>query len=155
MEKVASVFSFEVMGNQRINPFGEKPSFVSRTLENKVNYFVNVDYEQGLPGSTPIPTFCYYPIKTEVVGGRLFLRKYPGILTDGIIMLARKKAIEVTVDEVSRGRVVLGDRVEDFAVLAERYADIIPEVVVTPDSVDRLAGVNLFDYTLNPQAYWL
>lgn len=155
MEKVASVFSYRMMGDSKMNPFAEKPSFVSSTLENKVNYFVNVDYEQGPPGATPIPTFCYYPIKTEIIGGRLFLRKFPAILTDGIIMLARKKAIEVFVDEVARGRAILGDRVEDFASLAERYANLVPERVVTAEAVDPLAGVDLFTYTVNPQAYWL
>lgn len=154
MEKVGSVFSFQDMGNLKINPFGEKPSFVSRTLENKVNYFVTIDHEQGLPGTPPIPTFCYYPIKTEVIGGRLFLRKFPGLLSDGILMLARKKAIEVTVDEVSRGRILLGDRVVEFATLTERY---VSEVVVpaAPVATDPLANVDLFTYSINPQAYWL
>lgn len=155
MEKVVSVFSFELMGNVGINPFGEKPSFVSRTLENKVNYFVSIDREQGMPGSTPIPTFCYYPVKTEIVGGRLILRKFPSVLTDGILMLARKKAIEITVDEISRGRIILGDRVEDFAALAERYESIAPAVIVTNEAVDPLSEVDLFTYTANPMAHWL
>ncbi len=153
MEKVASVFNYQLMGNLNINPAGEKPSFVSSTLENKVNYFVVLDYEQGVPGSPPVPKFCYYPVKFEIVGGRLFLRKYPGILADGILMLARKKAIEVTIDEVSRGRVLLGNRVVDFADLAEQYAGITaeaPELVTT----DRLSDVDLFTYSVNPQAYW-
>ncbi len=153
MEKVASVFNYQIMGNLNINPAGEKPSFASSTLENKVNYFVILDYEQGVPGSPPVPKFCYYPVKFEIVGGRLFLRKYPGLLADGILMLARKKAIEVTIDEVSRGRVLLGNRVVDFADLAEQYAGITAEapVLVTED---RLSDVTLFTYSINPQAYW-
>ena len=152
MEKVASVFNFQMMGNLSINPMGEKPSFVSRELENKVNYFVNIDYEQGAPGTPPVPTFCYYPVKTEVVGGRLKLVKFPGILTDGILMLARKKAIEVTVDEIARGRILLGNRVVDFSEVLERYSDLVadaPEAVVT-EEIDA----TLFQYTINPQAYW-
>jgi len=155
VEKVGSVFSFQDMGNLKINPFGEKPSFISRTLENKVNYFVTVDHENGMPGTPPIPTFCYYPIKTEVIGGRLFLRKFPGLLSDGIIMMARKKAIEVNIDEVSRGRVILGNRVEEFATLAERYATMVVEAPVAEPVVDPLAEVDLYTYTTNPQAYWL
>lgn len=155
MEKVVSVFSFRDMGNLKVNPLGEKPSFISRTLENKVNYFVTIDSQQGMPGTPPIPTFCYYPVKTEIIGGRLLIRKYPGMLSDGILMLARKKAIEVTVDEVSRGRVILGNRVEDFAALAERYATLVPPTPVAAAVVDPLAEVDLFTYSINPQAYWL
>lgn len=153
MEKVSSVFSYQLMGNLQINPGGEKPSFASGTLENKVNYFVVLDHEQGVPGSPPVPKFCYYPVKFEVVGGRLFLRKFPGLLADGILMLARKKAIEVTIDEISRGRILLGNRVIDFAELEERYAAISSEapVLVTED---RLSEVTLFTYSVNPQAYW-
>lgn len=153
MEKVASVFNYQIMGNLNINPAGEKPSFASSTLENKVNYFVVLDYEQGVPGTAPVPKFCYYPVKFEIIGGRLFLRKYPGLLADGILMLARKKAIEVTIDEISRGRVLLGNRVIDFADLAEQYASIsaeAPELVTE----DRLSDVTLFTYSVNPQAYW-
>lgn len=153
MEKVASVFNFQMMGNLSINPLGEKPSFISRTLENKVNYFVNVDYEQGVPGTPPSPRFCYYPVKMEQVGGRLMIRKFPSILTDGILMLARKKAIEVTVDEIARGRIVLGDRVVDYADLVARYEAFMseaPELVTT----EYLAEVSLFQYSVNPQAYW-
>ena len=95
MEKVASVFNYQLMGNLSINQAGEKPSFVSPTLENKVNYFVILDYEQGVQGSPPVPKFCYYPVKFEIVGGRLFLRKYPGILADGILMLARFNSVRV------------------------------------------------------------
>ncbi len=153
MEKVSSVFSYQLMGNLQINPGGEKPSFVSGTLENKVNYFVVLDHEQGVPGSPPVPKFCYYPVKFEVIGGRLFLRKFPGLLADGILMLARKKAVEVTIDEISRGRVLLGNRVIEFAELEERYAAIAAEA---PELVteDRLSEVTLFAYTVNPQAYW-
>lgn len=153
MEKVSSVFSYQLMGNLQINPAGEKPSFVSGTLENKVNYFVILDHEQGVPGSPPVPKFCYYPVKFEVIGSRLFLRKFPGILADGILMLARKKAIEVTIDEISRGRILLGERVIDFADLEERYAAIAAEA---PELVteDRLSDVTLFAYSVNPQAYW-
>ena len=153
MEKVASVFNYRLMGNLNINPAGEKPSFASPTLENKVNYFVVLDYEQGVPGSQPVPKFCYYPVKFEIIGGRLFLRKYPGLLADGILMLARKKAIEVTIDEISRGRVLLGNRVVEFADLAEQYAGITAEA---PELVteDRLSDVTLFTYSVNPQAYW-
>lgn len=153
MEKVASVFNYRLMGNLSINPAGEKPSFASPTLENKVNYFVVLDYEQGVPGSQPVPKFCYYPVKFEIIGGRLFLRKYPGLLADGILMLARKKAIEVTIDEISRGRVLLGNRVVEFADLAEQYAGITAEA---PELVteDRLSDVTLFTYSVNPQAYW-
>lgn len=153
MEKVASVFNFQMMGNLSINPLGEKPSFISRTLENKVNYFVNVDYEQGVPGTPPSPRFCYYPVKMEQVGGRLMIRKFPSILTDGILMLARKKAIEVTVDEIARGRIVLGDRVVDYADLVARYEAFMseaPELVTT----EYLAEISLFQYSVNPQAYW-
>lgn len=153
MEKVASVFNFQIMGNLNINPLGEKPSFVSRTLENKVNYFVCVDYEQGTPGTPAVPRFCYYPVKMEQVGGRLMLRKFPAILTDGILMLARKKAIEVTIDEIARGRIVLGNRVIDYATLVERYANLVSEdreVTLT----DTLSDVTLFQYSVNPQAYW-
>lgn len=153
MEKVSSVFSYQLMGNLQINPGGEKPSFVSGTLENKVNYFVVLDHEQGVPGSAPVPKFCYYPVKFEVIGGRLFLRKFPGLLADGILMLARKKAVEVTIDEISRGRVLLGERVIEFAELEERYAAIAaeaPELV----TADLLSEVTLFAYTVNPQAYW-
>lgn len=153
MEKVASVFNYQIMGNLNINPAGEKPSFASSTLENKVNYFVVLDYEQGVPGTAPVPKFCYYPVKFEIIGGRLFLRKYPGLLADGILMLARKKAIEVTIDEISRGRVLLGNRVIDFADLAEQYAGIsaeAPELVTE----DRLSDITLFTYSVNPQAYW-
>lgn len=153
MEKVSSVFSYQLMGNLQINPGGEKPSFVSGTLENKVNYFVVLDHEQGVPGSPPVPKFCYYPVKFEVIGGRLFLRKFPGLLADGILMLARKKAVEVTIDEISRGRVLLGNRVIEFAELEERYAAVAAEA---PELVteDRLSEVTLFAYTVNPQAYW-
>lgn len=153
MEKVSSVFSYQLMGNLQINPGGEKPSFVSGTLENKVNYFVVLDHEQGVPGSPPVPKFCYYPVKFEVIGGRLFLRKFPGLLADGILMLARKKAIEVTIDEISRGRILLGNRVIDFAELEERYEAISSEapVLVTED---LLSDVTLFTYSVNPQAYW-
>ena len=153
MEKVSSVFSYQLMGNLQINPGGEKPSFVSGTLENKVNYFVVLDHEQGVPGSPPVPKICYYPVKFEVIGGRLFLRKFPGLLADGILMLARKKAVEVTIDEISRGRVLLGNRVIEFAELEERYAAIAAEA---PELVteDRLSEVTLFAYTVNPQAYW-
>lgn len=153
MEKVSSVFSYQLMGNLQINPGGEKPSFVSGTLENKVNYFVVLDHEQGVPGPPPVPKFCYYPVKFEVIGGRLFLRKFPGLLADGILMLARKKAVEVTIDEISRGRVLLGNRVIEFAELEERYAAIAAEA---PELVteDRLSEVTLFAYTVNPQAYW-
>lgn len=153
MEKVSSVFSYQLMGNLQINPAGEKPSFVSGTLENKVNYFVILDHEQGVPGSPPVPKFCYYPVKFEVIGGRLFLRKFPGLLADGILMLARKKAVEVTIDEISRGRILLGERVIDFADLEERYAAIAAEA---PELVteDRLSEVTLFTYSVNPQAYW-
>lgn len=153
MEKVASVFNYQLMGNLKINPAGEKPSFASQTLENKVNYFVVLDYEQGVPGTPAVPKFCYYPVKFEIIGGRLFLRKYPGILADGILMLARKKAIEVTIDEISRGRILLGNRVLDFADLAEQYAGITAEA---PELVteDRLSDVTLFTYSVNPQAYW-
>ena len=153
MEKVSSVFSYQLMGNLQINPAGEKPSFASGTLENKVNYFVVLDHEQGVPGTPPVPKFCYYPVKFEVIGGRLFLRKFPGLLADGILMLARKKAIEVTIDEISRGRILLGDRVIEFAELEERYAAIsaeAPELVTE----DRLSEVTLFTYSVNPQAYW-
>lgn len=153
MEKVASVFNYLMMGNLKINPMGEKPSFVSRELEGKVNYFVNIDYEQGVPGTPPSPRFCYYPVKSEIVGGRLVIRKFPAILTDGILILARKKAIEVTVDEIARGRITLGDRVVDLEVLTERYSELFseaPEVV----SSDRLSDVTLFEYSVNPQAYW-
>lgn len=153
MEKVSSVFSYQIMGNLQINPGGEKPSFVSGTLENKVNYFVVLDHEQGVPGSPPVPKFCYYPVKFEVVGGRLFLRKFPGLLADGILMLARKKAIEVTIDEISRGRILLGNRVIDFAELEERYAAISSEATVLVTE-DRLSEVTLFTYSVNPQAYW-
>ena len=153
MEKVSSVFSYQLMGNLQINPGGEKPSFVSGTLENKVNYFVVLDHEQGVPGSPPVPKFCYYPVKFEVIGGCLFLRKFPGLLADGILMLARKKAVEVTIDEISRGRVLLGNRVIEFAELEERYAAIAAEA---PELVteERLSEVTLFAYTVNPQAYW-
>jgi hypothetical protein len=153
MEKVSSVFSYQLMGNLQINPGGEKPSFVSSTLENKVNYFVVLDHEQGVPGTPPVPKFCYYPVKMEIVGSRLFIRKFPGLLVDGILMLARKKAIEVTIDEITRGRILLGDRVIDFADLEERYASLIAEA---PERVteDRLSEVSLFTYSVNPQAYW-
>lgn len=153
MEKVASVFNFQLMGNLNVNPAGEKPSFASSTLENKVNYFVVLDYEQGVPGFPPVPKFCYYPVKFEIIGSRLFLRKFPGIMADGILMLARKKAIEVTIDEVSRGRILLGERVIDFADLVELYSSVIveaPELVTT----DLLSEVSLFTYSINPQAYW-
>lgn len=153
MEKVTSVFNYRIMGDVHMNPFGEKPSFVSNTLENKVNYFVSIDYEQGVPGTPAAPRFCYYPVKFEVIGSRLFLRKFPGVLTDGILMLARKKAIEVSIDEISRGRVLLGERVIEFSELVERYSSIVadaPELV----TADRLSDVSLFDYTTNPQAYW-
>lgn len=152
MEKVSSVFSYQLMGNLKINPGGEKPSFVSSTLENKVNYFVVLDHEQGTPGSPSVPKFCYYPVKMDIVGSRLFIRKFPGLLVDGILMLARKKAIEVTIDEISRGRILLGERVIDFADLAERYAFTAeaPELVTQ----DTLSEVTLFTYTINPQAYW-
>lgn len=153
MEKVTSVFNFLMMGNLHINPTGEKPSFTSRTLENKVNYFVNIDYEQGVPGTPPAPVFCYYPVKMEVIGNRLNLIKFPAILTDGILMLARKRAIEVTVDEISRGRVFLGDRVVNFSDVVDKYAEIVTESqeVVTED---RLSNATLFEYSVNPQAYW-
>lgn len=153
MEKVASVFNYQLMGNLNINPAGEKPSFASSTLENKVNYFVVLDYEQGVPGTPPVPKFCYYPVKFEIIGTRLFIRKFPGILADGILMLARKKAIEVTIDEISRGRILLGNRVIDFADMVDIYADIVTEA---PELVtdDRLAEVDLFTYSVNPQAYW-
>lgn len=153
MEKVASVFNYLLMGNLQINPAGEKPSFVSSTLENKVNYFVVLDYEQGTPGTAPVPKFCYYPVKFEVIGSRLFIRKFPGLLADGILMLARKRAIEITIDEISRGRILLGDRVINFADLEERYESIVaeaPELVTT----DTLSEVTLFTYSVNPQAYW-
>lgn len=153
MEKVASIFNYLIMGNMQINPAGEKPSFVSSTLENKVNYFVVLDYEQGVPGTLHAPKFCYYPIKMEVIGGRLHLRKFPGLLADGIIMLARKRAIEVTIDEIARGRILLGERVIDFADLEERYAALVadaPEVVTE----DQLSSISLFTYSVNPQAYW-
>lgn len=153
MEKVTSVFNYRLMGDLRMNPGGEKPSFVSNSLENKVNYFVVLDREQGVPGTPSVPKFCYYPVKMEVRGNRLFLRKYPGLLADGILMLGRKKAIEVTIDEIARGRVLLGDRVINFADLEERYAAIVasaPELVTT----DTLSDVTLFEYSVNPQAYW-
>lgn len=153
MEKVASIFNYLIMGNLQINPAGEKPSFVSSTLENKVNYFVVLDYEQGVPGTPPSPRFCYYPIKMEVIGNRLNLLKFPGLLADGIIMLARKRAIEVTIDEISRGRIVLGERVINFADLEERYASLVADA---PETVteDQLSSVSLFTYSVNPQAYW-
>lgn len=153
MEKVASVFNYLLMGNLQINPAGEKPSFVSNTLENKVNYFVVLDYEQGVPGSPPVPKFCYYPVKFEVISNRLFLRKFPGLLADGILMLARKKAIEISIDELTRGRILLGDRVIDFSELEERFASIVSDapVLVTED---RLSEVTLFEYSVNPMAYW-
>lgn len=153
MEKVTSVFNYRLMGDLRINPMGEKPSFVSNSLENKVNYFVVLDREQGTPGTPSVPKFCYYPVKMEVRGNRLFLTKYPSLLADGILMLGRKKAIEVTVDEMYRGRILLGERVVNFADLEERYAVIAaeaPEVVRT----DTLSDVTLFEYSVNPQAYW-
>lgn len=153
MEKVASVFNFQIMGNLQINPMGEKPSFVSRTLENKVNYFVNIDYEQGVPGTPSVPKFCYYPVKMEQVGGRLFLRKFPAILTDGILMLARKKAIEITVDEVARGRIVLGHRVVDYADIVEKYGDLVSEAPELTTE-DTLSEITLFQYSINPQAHW-
>jgi len=153
MEKVASVFNYLLMGNLQINPAGEKPSFVSSTLENKVNYFVVLDYEQGVPGSAPVPKFCYYPVKFEVISNRLFLRKFPGLLADGILMLARKKAIEISIDELTRGRILLGDRVIDFSELEERYAAIVADAP-TLVTEDRLSEVTLFAYTVNPMAYW-
>lgn len=153
MEKVASVFNYLLMGNMQINPTGEKPSFVSSTLENKVNYFVVLDYEQGVPGTPPVPKFCYYPVKMDIVGSRLFIRKFPGLLADGILMLARKRAIEVTIDEITRGRILLGDRVIEFSALEESYAALVAEapVLVTEDA---LSEVTLFTYSINPQAYW-
>jgi hypothetical protein len=153
MEKVTSVFNYLLMGNLQINPAGEKPSFVSGTLENKVNYFVVLDYEQGVPGSAPVPKFCYYPVKFDVIGNRLFLRKFPGLLADGILMLARKKAVEVSIDEVTRGRVLLANRVIEFSELEERYASIVAEAP-TLVTEDRLSEVTLFEYSVNPMAYW-
>lgn len=149
MDKVTSVFSFRQMGDQVLNPFIEKASFVTRTLEYKRNYFIVMDREEG------IPTFAYYPVKIEVNGNVVRFQKFPGILSDGFLVLAKNQVVEIDIDEVSRGKFLLGDRATSFADFAAAIQASLPAVVQEEGILNILGEVDLLTYSVNPRSFWI
>lgn len=148
MEKVTSVFSFRQMGDQQLNPFVEKASFVTRDLEYKRNYFIVADREEG------ITTFAYWPVKFEVNGDLLRFQKFPGILSDGFLVLPKNRVIEINIDELSRGKVRLGDRSIPFADFAQANQGLT-QVVTDEGILNVLGEVDVFTYSANPRAHWI
>lgn len=150
------------------------PAFISSTFIYKTNYLVVEDRKISKEGEEPNPVeYLYYPIKVDDSGPRIRFTKYPSMLHDGIVILSRNRAYQVSVDNIARGIIKHGSMISSSVATMKALTESINErngtvAAVHEESAEESyqsqspadAGISntpeidFLQYTTNPQAFW-